>query len=173
MNKSTIYAVLISIVCLGCSAKSGESESTVPHVVATDEITAGRYLTIVSGCNDCHTDGYMMTEGNVPEEEWLTGSPIGWYGPWGTTYPANLRLRVHEWSEDQWVQVLQKRSTLPPMPWMNVKQMSEEDMRAVYKYIRSLGAKGDHMPVALAPGVDPQTPYLSLFPQNMPTAANE
>ena len=45
-----------------------------------------------SGCNDCHTAGYMQKDGQVPETEWLTGDSMGWQGPWGTTYAANLRL---------------------------------------------------------------------------------
>ncbi|MGM0744616.1 MAG: hypothetical protein ACQETF_04880 [Bacteroidota bacterium] len=54
----------------------------------------------VAGCNDCHTDGYLMMDGNIPEEEWLAGSPMGWQGPWRTTYASNLRLRVQEWPEN-------------------------------------------------------------------------
>jgi hypothetical protein len=114
-----------------------------------------------------------MTDGKVPEEDWLTGSPIGWQGPWGTTYPPNLRLRVQEWDEELWVTTLKTRTGLPPMPWMNINKMSEQDMRAIYAYIKSLEPKGEHMPVAVAPGSLPKTPYLSLFPQNMPTAVQE
>jgi hypothetical protein len=114
-----------------------------------------------------------MSEGNVPEENWLMGSPIGWQGPWGTTYPPNLRLRVQEWTEDEFVETLKTRKSLPPMPWMNVNQMNENDMRAIYAYIKSLGPKGEHMPLAVGPGAMPKTPYMSLFPQNLPTAVEE
>ncbi|WP_372906389.1 hypothetical protein [Rhodohalobacter sp.] len=41
-----------------------------------------------------------MMDGNIPEEEWLAGSPMGWQGPWRTTYASNLRLRVQEWPEN-------------------------------------------------------------------------
>jgi hypothetical protein len=95
---------------------------------------------------------------------WLTGSPVGWRGPWGTTYPANLRLTVSEVSEDEWVAILQERKALPPMPWMNVNEISESDARALYQYIRSLGLAGGRMPAALPPDKEPTTPYLSLFP---------
>ncbi len=144
-----------------------------PHVAWEDPVVAGRYLVVMGGCNDCHTDGYMMTEGKVAEEDWLMGSPIGWQGPWGTTYPPNLRLRVQEWDEELWVTTLKTRTGLPPMPWMNVNKMSEQDMRAMYAYIKSMGPKGEHMPIAVAPGQMPKTPYLSLFPQNMPTVVQE
>ncbi len=57
----------------------------------TPQVTQGRYLVMMSGCNDCHTHGYMQLEAKVPESDWLTGESVGWYGPWGTTYAINLR----------------------------------------------------------------------------------
>jgi mono/diheme cytochrome c family protein len=159
------------IVSVGCSETDSDKS---PHIISDNPIESGRYLVIMGGCNDCHTNGYLATEGKVPEEDWLTGSPVGWQGPWGVTYPPNLRLRVQEWTEDEWVTILKTRTGLPPMPWMNVNKMNEIDARAIYAYIKSLGPKGDHMPLALGPNEIPQTPYLSLFPQNLhlPSAKN-
>ena len=163
-----IPVLLFGLAGTGCepeAAGSSESEDfTPPHVMGSSPIEAGRYLAIMGGCNDCHTDGYLMTEGDVPEELWLTGSPVGWRGPWGTTYPPNLRLTVSELSEDEWVMLLQERKALPPMPWMNVNQMSESDARSLYQYIQSLGLAGERMPAAVPPDQEPTTPYLSLFP---------
>ena len=45
------------------------------------EIRHGRYLVQTSGCNDCHTPGYMQKDGQVSETEWLTGDAMGWQGP--------------------------------------------------------------------------------------------
>lgn len=168
-----MIAGLVCVLVTGCTNESEKIASQSPHVAGENPVEAGRYLAIVSGCNDCHTDGYLMSEGNVAEEDWLAGSPVGWQGPWGTTYPSNLRLRVQEWTEDQWVETLKTRKGLPPMPWMNVNQMNENDMRAIYAYIKSLGPIGEHMPLAVGPGGIPKTPYLSLFPQNLPTAVEE
>lgn len=173
MKRSLIYSGLLCIVMMGCTMESEKIAFQSPHVVGNDPIESGRYLVTIGQCNDCHTNGFMEKEGNIPEEDWLTGSPMGWQGPWGTTYPSNLRLRVQEWSEDVWVATLKTRKALPPMPWTNVNKMSEEDMRSMYAYIKSLGPKGEHMPLAVAPGSIPETPFLSLFPQNLPTAVEE
>lgn len=100
----------------------------------------------------------------MPEAERLAGSSLGWRGPWGTTYPPNLRLRVGELSEDAWIEMLRTRKALPPMPWMNINQMAESDARAIYQYIRSLGPTGEPAPVAVAPKQEPATGYLSLVP---------
>lgn len=171
--KLAIYLGLLCAILVGCTPEPEKKTTEGPHVSWDDPVEAGRYLVVIGGCNDCHTDGYMMTEGKIPEENWLTGSPVGWQGPWGTTYPPNLRLRVQEWDEELWVTILNTRTGLPPMPWMSLNKMSEEDIRAIYAYIKSLGPKGEHMPIAVAPGQISKTPYLSLFPQNLPTAVQE
>lgn len=164
--------LLISVVALtGCkspsaSADGGASEAR-PHVEAASAVEAGRYLAVVAGCNDCHTEGYLQAGGRVPEAEWLAGSGLGWRGPWGTTYAANLRLRVQQMSEDAWVHTLRSRHTNPPMPWMNVNQMSERDARALYRYIESMGPTGEPVPAYVPSGKEPATPFVSLEPQNV------
>lgn len=169
---------LIAGVCLlfGCRIEreqqaSGKAASAKPSVTAASQIEAGRYLIMVSGCNDCHTDGFMQNS-KIRESEWLTGSPIGWRGPWGTTYAQNLRLRVKDYTEDQWVTMARTRNTLPPMAWFSLNNMSEKDLRAMYAYIKWMGPKGERMPTALPPGVEPGTPYISLMPENMPDSLN-
>jgi len=174
VSKSGGYfsAVILStalILLFGCGkTEEAEHQIEAPNVVAANQIEAGRYIAIIGGCNDCHTEGYLQTEGDVPEKDWLAGSKLGWQGPWGTTYPSNLRLIVQELTEEEFVMVIHERTDLPPMPWMNVNQMSEKDAKALYHYLRSLGPKGEHSPDALDPGVEPETPYLSLVPKNLP-----
>ncbi|QXD15539.1 hypothetical protein GQ464_000900 [Rhodocaloribacter litoris] len=138
----------------------------MPRVLAADPVSAGRYLVTVGACNDCHTPGWEEG-GQVPEADWLVGSPIGWRGPWGTTYPSNLRLIVQSLSEDAFVQVLRTRKERPPMPWMNVNALSEADARAIYRFIHALGPRGEPMPAAVAPGEKPATPYFDFTPQQM------
>ncbi|MFZ5842481.1 MAG: cytochrome C [Pseudomonadota bacterium] len=130
------------------------------HADNSADIARGRYLVTIAGCNDCHTPNYPETAGQVPEAQWLTGSQLGWKGPWGVSYPANLRLSVQNYSEDAWL----KRASspmLPPMPWFNLRDMEERDKRALYRYIKSLGPAGEPAPIALAPGVEAKTPVVS------------
>ena len=165
----SLFIFFLIVLLSACESQlpSNSEETSEPFVKAKSEIEAGRYLITVGGCNDCHTDGYLQTEGKIPEKNWLTGSKIGWRGPWGTTYASNLRIRVQELSEEDWVSTMHYRTAMPPMPWMNVNKMSEKDARAIYKYIKSLGSKGEVMPSALPPGEEPTTPFLLLEPQNM------
>jgi mono/diheme cytochrome c family protein len=127
------------------------------------QVERGRYLVKITGCNDCHTAGYAPTGGKIPESEWLTGDALGWRGPWGTTYPTNLRLYMQELTEEQWVKKGKTLNARPPMPWFNVRDMSRSDLRALYRYIRHLGPAGKPAPAYVPPGETPAGPYVQ-FP---------
>ncbi len=130
-------------------------------------VERGRYIVSVAGCNDCHTPGYPESGGNMPTSEWLTGSPVGFQGPWGTTYPANLRMLMQSLSEDQWL-ALARNAARPPMPWFSLAHMSDADLRAMYQFIRSLGPKGEPAPAYAPPGQAVATPYFEFVPKNLP-----
>ena len=136
---------------------------TVSANAADPLVKRGRYLVVTSGCNTCHTPLYPMVGGKMPESEWLTGDKVGWRGPWGTTYATNLRLYMQELSEEQWLRRARNLSTRPPMPWFAVQAMSDEDLRALYRYVRSLGAAGKPAPSYVPPLITPRGPYVQ-FP---------
>lgn len=122
-------------------------------------IERGRYLIKTSGCNDCHTPGYIMSEGRVPESLWLTGDSFGWRGAWGTTYGSNLRLFMQNMSETEWIHAAKTLKRRPPMPWFNLNAMNEDDLRAIYHFTRSLGEPGDPAPAYVPPGQTPDTAF--------------
>ena len=162
MTRTITFAAAAGLFCLtACQpAKPAAPPAvTTPHVVAATDIAAGRYLIMASGCNDCHTPGYAPSGGKVPEAQWLMGNPVGFKGPWGVTYPHNLRITVANMPEDAWVEMLNSREGAPPMPWPSVRNMSDADKRAVYRYIRSLGPGGQPAPTAVPPGGTPTMPY--------------
>jgi mono/diheme cytochrome c family protein len=130
---------------------------------ADAQLARGNYLVRIGGCNDCHTPGYAATGGKVPEAQWLTGDTLGWRGPWGTTYPSNLRIYVQKLSEAQWLAAAKALQTRPPMPWFSVRQMSDPDLRAIYAFIRHLGPGGQAAPAYLPPDKEPPPPFV-LFP---------
>lgn len=161
MNTRNIALATLSFLVLAGQAHAASGRDT-------PIIERGRYLAQVSGCNDCHTPGYMPAEGKVPEKLWLTGSSVGFQGPWGTTYPTNLRLTMHQMSEAQWL-VRARQPMRPPMPWFNLKAMTDKDLVALYRYIRALGPAGEPVPVAVGPGQPVATPYFEFMPKNLPT----
>jgi mono/diheme cytochrome c family protein len=130
----------------------------------------GRHLIQVSGCNDCHTPRFMELGEKVPESDWLTGVALGWRGPWGTSYPANLRRQLAAWTNaDEWIKMVRSRNGLPPMPWPSLHAMTDDELRSLHAYIRSLPVTGETMPAPVTPDKEPLTPYLNLAPV-MPAA---
>ncbi|HZO95523.1 MAG TPA: hypothetical protein VFB22_17375 [Candidatus Baltobacteraceae bacterium] len=142
-----------------------------PHVVADDPVAAGRFLVNYGGCNDCHTAGMMEGRALPPESERLLGSRLGFAGPWGVTYPPNLRLVVSSMSPDGWTALIANPGPVgkPPMPWKSLRSLSPGDQLAIYAYLRSLGPGGSSTPADVPPGQAPTTPYLNFTP-TMPGA---
>jgi len=163
-------AAALGLSAAACQqSKASADAPKATRVSAASTVEAGRYLTTVGGCNDCHTAGWNETGGGVPDARRLTGTDVGWQGPWGTTYPSNLRLTAASMTEDEWVAMLRTRKDRPPMPWMNLNAMHEQDARAIYAYLKSLGPAGKAMPPALPPRVAPKTAFIPLAP---PAAAD-
>lgn len=162
MTFVALYALLFLAQASTAADTSGDAKS----------IERGRYLVRVSGCNDCHTPGYLQGEGQVPEATWLTGSSVGFKGPWGTTYPTNLRRAVAGMNETEWLERV-RQPMRPPMPWFNLSAMTDSDLIALYRFISHLGDAGDPAPVAAAPGVEVDTPYFDFVPKNLPKLAKQ
>lgn len=161
MKKISIVAGAL-VMALSATFSQAAEPKGAPGKPDAKPIERGRYLAIIGGCNDCHTAGFAPRGGDVPEREWLTGDgTLGWRGPWGTTYPTNLRLNLSKMTETQWVQYAKTLKARPPMPWFNVNKWTESDLRAFYQYVRHLGPAGQPAPQALAPGVEPKTPVFS------------
>jgi mono/diheme cytochrome c family protein len=135
---------------------------------APDAHARGRYIVTIGGCNDCHTPGFAMTGGKVGEKQWLIGDSLGWRGPWGTTYPVNLRLYVQTLNENAWVDKARHLTARPPMPYWALNRMSDADLRAVYRYIRALGPAGEPAPAYVPPNQEPRPPYVT-FPATPPS----
>lgn len=123
-------------------------------------VDRGRYLIKIAGCNDCHTAGYPQAAGLVPEAEWLKGDRLGWRGPWGTTYPGNLRLFAARVTEQQWLDLARTARYRPPMPWFALRDMSDEDLVAIYRLLRHLGPAGEPVPAWVPPDQKPEGPYV-------------
>ena len=163
---SIMATLVVASVGLLFSGPSSAAETKADKA----SVERGRYLVRIGGCNDCHTPGYAEKAGNLPESTWLMGGPVGFQGAWGTSYAANLRLTVNGLTEDQWV-TFARVPRRPPMPWFNLRDMSDQDLRAMYSYIRELGPKGERAPAAAAPGVAVKTPVIVFEPRMETTAS--
>jgi len=162
----SIRLPLAALLTLCGSAAMTSAHAGDLHADA-ERLARGRYLIVAAGCNDCHTPGYAPSGGQVPDAQWLTGDAVGFQGPWGTSYPSNLRLSLATLDETQWL-ARARTPMLPPMPSPSLKAMTDDDLLAIYAFIRSLGVAGEPAPTAVAPGVQVTTPYIEFTPKNLP-----
>lgn len=136
---------------------------------ADEAVERGKYLVALMGCNDCHTPGYFF--GKPDMAHMLSGSEVAFEVPGlgafaGPNLTPDKETGLGDWSEDQIVAALQTgerpdgRELAPPMPWRAFAQMSEEDARAIARYLKTLPAVSNKVAGPFAPG---QTSSTFLF----------
>lgn len=100
---------------------------------------------------------------------WVLFSPdlTAAVGPWGTSFSANLTpdtSGIGTWTFDQFRLALREgkskglpaaRPLLPPMPWPTIGKMSDEDLSAIFAYLKSLKPVKNYVPAPLPPAEAP------------------
>lgn len=98
---------------------------------------------------------------------WMLFSPTmtAYKGPWGTTYAANIssdETGIGNWTEAQFIKCLREgklkgmdntRPLLPPMPWDGFGKASDDDLRAIFAYLKSTPPVNNRVPAPVPPGV--------------------
>lgn len=98
-------------------------------------------------------------------QDWIlfNNSLTAFVGPWGVSYAANLTpddTGIGNWSFNQFLIAIRKgkskglegsRSLLPPMPWQMYRQMTDDDLKAIYTYLKSLPPIDNLVPAPIAP----------------------
>jgi len=90
------------------------------------------------------------------------GDLTAWAGPWGVSFAANLtpdkRTGLGNWTADQFVKSMRTgkhlgtgRPILPPMPWFNLAALSDQDLHAVFAYLRSIKPIDNPVPAPVPP----------------------
>jgi hypothetical protein len=81
---------------------------------------------------------------------WFNDQSTAFVGPWGASFAANLTpdaTGIGNWSEEQFKKAMQQgkykgldnsRPLLPPMPWPAYRQLADQDLKAIFAYLRSL-----------------------------------
>jgi len=89
-----------------------------------------------------------------------------WSGPWGVSFAANLTPDMNTglgiWNEDMFVKALKEgkhmgtsRAILPPMPYYWYGQLPEEDLKAMFAYLKSIPPIQNRVPTPLGPDGKP------------------
>jgi mono/diheme cytochrome c family protein len=157
-----------STLMLAPALALGFAATAVQADTAQQSIDRGRHLITITGCNECHTQGYTAVNGAMQESAWLAGSKIGYRGPWGTSYAQNLRLHFADLTEAQWLDQARTDDMDPPMPFWELRAMSDQELKDIYAYVRSLGPTGEALPDTVPFGTEPTGQYLLMVPMGQP-----
>ena len=80
----------------------------------------------------------------------VTQDLTAWVGPWGISYAANITpdaTGIGSWQESNFITALREgkfkgmtsaRNLLPPMPWQLFKEMSDDEIKAIFAYLKSI-----------------------------------
>jgi len=102
----------------------------------------------------------------IKTNEWILFSNdlTTFVGPWGISYSANLtpdETGIGNWKLEQFMTAIRKgkykglengRSLLPPMPWQMYRNMTDDDLKAVFAYLKSLPPIKNLVPPTVPPG---------------------
>lgn len=117
-----------------------------------------------------HPSAQPVADAN-PEtlKSWVLFSPdlTAFKGPWGTSFAANISsdaTGIGNWSEAQFFKAIREgkykgmdntRPLLPPMPWPQYRNATDEDLRAIFAYLKSTPPIENRVPAPLPPGGAP------------------
>ena len=117
-----------------------------------------------------HPEGMKLPPPPKLEEPWQmvgTNTLTAWAGPWGISYAMNLtpdaNTGIGIWTEDMFIKSMRSgkhmgtsRTVLPPMPWPWYGKMRDEELKAIFAYLKSIPPIKNRVPDPTPPGVAPQ-----------------
>jgi hypothetical protein len=116
--------------------------SPVPASSSTDPVKRGEYLVGISGCSDCHT---LKRQGQ-PVSALAFAGGFELKGPFGTVTSANITpdpSGISYYDENLFIQAFRTgkvgaRALSPIMPWIAYRNMTDDDLKAEFAYLRML-----------------------------------
>jgi hypothetical protein len=113
-----------------------------------------------------HPQDEKLTEPSGLSGPWIAATNANltaWAGPWGISYATNLTPEettgMKIWTEDMFLSAMktgrhfgQSRPILPPMPWQTLAQLSDDDLKAIYAYLRTIPPVKNLVPDPLIAG---------------------
>jgi cytochrome c553 len=105
----------------------------------------------------------MQGDPKVLKQGWVLFVPdlTSASGPWGVSFSANLtsdQTGIGNWTEENFIRALKEgkfkglpnsRTLLPPMPWQNFANLKDEDIRAIFAYLKSTPPVSNVVPAAV------------------------
>ncbi len=108
----------------------------------------------------------QIEEGMTAPGKWVLtddGTTM-WFGPWGASFTANLTpdsaTGLGAWTIDNFINTMRTgkhlgtgRMLLPPMPWQGINSLNDEDLRAIFAYLKSIPPISNRVPNPIPPNM--------------------
>jgi mono/diheme cytochrome c family protein len=112
-----------------------------PPDISTPE-RRGEHLATLASCAECHTP---MVRGQPDQSKALAGGQV-FKGPWGTVTSANItpdKTGISYYNEKLFLEAIRTGSVMgrplnPIMPWDGYRHMTDEDLKAIFAYLRTV-----------------------------------
>ncbi len=118
---------------------------------------------ILSGHNQ--TEALPPMQKDASKNGWLLFNMnlTAFVGPWGLSYAANLTpddTGIGAWNFENFLTAIRKgkykgqeggRSLLPPMPWQMYRNMTDDDLKSIFSYLKSLPPVSNMVPTPKSP----------------------
>jgi mono/diheme cytochrome c family protein len=114
----------------------------VPESDTTTPVKRGAHLVLMASCADCHTPA--IRGNRVPGMDFAGGTVFK--GPWGEAASANITpdaTGISYYDEDLFIQMMRTgyvhaRKLNQIMPWSAFRNLTDDDLKAIYAYVRTL-----------------------------------
>ncbi|HKO80836.1 MAG TPA: hypothetical protein VJU78_10585 [Chitinophagaceae bacterium] len=92
-----------------------------------------------------------------------TQTLTSWVGPWGVSFSANITsdsTGIGTWNEEQFIYALRNgiykglagsRPLLPPMPWHSIRNFSDDELKAIFAYLKNIKPIKNTVPTFMPP----------------------
>jgi mono/diheme cytochrome c family protein len=143
----------------------GPSEAIQASVPADTTANYGKYLVNnVANCKGCHTNRDLFTGAYTGPElagglKFESATEPGTYTVTPNLTPDKETGRIANWSQEQFITRIRQGKIIPAseMPWASFQQMSDNDLKAIYKYLHSVKpVKNDVGPTYVKGGQTPK-----------------
>ena len=160
--RTTSVALTAVLVFLGSSLAA---QAQLPD--RAKQVARGRYLVSITAGHVCHSpkidaqmtpDPTRLLSGRpvttpppmqAPQEIRASLDLTAWAGPWGNSYAANLTSDKEtglgaRYTEASFIKTIRTgkkpegEALAPPMPWTVYRNMTDDDLRAIFAYLMTL-----------------------------------
>jgi hypothetical protein len=182
-HHAAVLGLVVTLVAVGCARRAPEPTPVergkyLVNVGGCNHCHTAKRL----GATGPELDTSMLLAGHpasmslppapvLPPGPWIAVTDwtmTAWSGPWGISYGANLtpddETGIGAWDEAMFVNALRKgqhlgagRPILPPMPWEDLGHVSDDDLKAIFAYLKSLPPVKNKVPEPVAPPAPPQS----------------